>query len=117
MNTYEFTPVQWFIFINILTWYCLMVFPHDIEDIIHVILLIPIIWYTCLMFITLYMSNVIDEKEAILNMDNDIILEPIMNISYVHTYSYEIGNSSNHTYSYIPVLIIQNINYNPEKAI
>lgn len=115
-NTFDFTSIQWFIFLNLLIWYCVMVFPHDAEEIIRAVLMFPIIWYTILMFITLYMMDVIDEKELMLNNGNDII-EPIGNISYVYTYSYETSNSSNHTYSYIPVLFIQNINYNPEKAI
>jgi hypothetical protein len=115
-NTYEFTSIQWFIFLNILTWYCLMVLPHNLEDVMHAILLIPIVWYTTLMFITIYMMNVIDENEEMIINGNQII-EPNSNFSYVYTYSYETSNNLNKNYSYIPVLFIQNINYNPQKAI
>ena len=63
----------------------------------------------------LIVDDIIDENEEMIINGNQII-EPNSNFSYVYTYSYETSNNLNKNYSYIPVLFIQNINYNPPES-
>ena len=100
MNTCHTQSIEFFILLNIFTWYAFLMIRFNHEAIVRGIVMIPIIWYTILMFVCLYL---IDNRTT---YENDAYGE----LPMLHDVSYP---NSSHNYTYYHDNIPTNVHYLP----